>query len=180
MQNTSWFWKQFWTQQQNCLSHGVARQQHGLDSCSCKTDFQGHINFLCTSTLCLIVSKIAMNEKEGFICTTENQYMDSWQALHMSQIWSIDTKCFHFYQWRRTWVSTVWKATMMLPNSFWAEMFCLAKECCCHILLFLPPWVFQRAALHTALWSSWGWIMSVNCFFQELEAFFKDSQCKFK
>lgn len=74
MQNTSWFWKQVWTQQQNCLSHGVARQQHGLDSCSCKTDFQGYIN-LCTSTLCLIVSKIAMNEKEGFICATENQYM---------------------------------------------------------------------------------------------------------
>jgi hypothetical protein len=46
--------------------------------------------------------------------------------------------------------------------------------------LFLPPWVFQRRALHTALWSSWGWIMSVNCFFQDLEAFFKDFQCKFK
>jgi len=41
-----------------------------------------------------------------------------------------------------------WTAPVMLPNSFWAEIFCLAKECCCHILLFLPPWVFQRAALH--------------------------------
>jgi len=99
------------------LTHVLAKQISRDTSTSC-----AHLHCV------LLWAKYHWMRKRGSSAPQKINTWDSWQALHMSQIWSIDTKGLHFYQWRRIWVSTVWKATMMLPNSFWAEIFCLAKK----------------------------------------------------